>query len=114
VNLASRLEGVNKMYGTNIIISEHTKEKIGEEFFTREIDTIRVKGKTQAIRIYELLDRVLINDEPFRRCIEHMQKDCDIIKMVNFVTQLFHFNQGNHSRLMMAPRIHSLKNVTSI
>ena len=94
VNLASRLEGVNKMYGTNIIISEHTKEKIGEEFFTREIDTIRVKGKTQAIRIYELLDRVLINDEPFRRCIEHYAEGLRHYKNGEFRDAIISFQSG--------------------
>src|SRR5437870_3310715 len=46
VNLGSRLEGVNKEYGTQIIISEATWEYIKERLATRELDVIRVKGKT--------------------------------------------------------------------
>lgn len=55
VNLASRLEELNKEYGTNIIISEHTYALIQQENFTvRELDCVRVKGKEQAVTIYEL------------------------------------------------------------
>jgi adenylate cyclase len=55
VNLASRLEGVNKEYGTGIIISEATYEEVKDLFFARELDYIIVKGKTKPIKIYELL-----------------------------------------------------------
>jgi len=55
VNLASRLEGVNKVFGTEIIISEHTNEKVKDELVTRELGTIRVVGKNIPIGIYELI-----------------------------------------------------------
>lgn len=55
VNLGSRLEGVNKMYGTNIIISEHTYELVKEYFIIRDLDIIKVKGKDRPVKIYELL-----------------------------------------------------------
>jgi len=55
VNLASRLEGTNKEYGTNIIISEFTYERIKDELFCRELDAVRVKGKKLPVRIFELL-----------------------------------------------------------
>ena len=55
VNLASRLEGTNKEYRTNIIISEFTYESIRNELFCRELDAVRVKGKKLPVRIYELL-----------------------------------------------------------
>lgn len=54
VNLASRLEGANKFYGTSIIASETTVALAGDAFAWRELDTVRVKGRTQALRIYEL------------------------------------------------------------
>ncbi len=55
VNLASRLEGVNKQYGTNIIISQFTYEQIKHEpFVMRELDSVVVKGKEQPVIIYEL------------------------------------------------------------
>lgn len=55
VNLASRLEGLNKVYGSHIIISQYTLELLTEEYVIRELDQVKVKGKTQAIRIYEVL-----------------------------------------------------------
>jgi len=56
VNLASRLEGTNKQYYTEIIISEKTYELIKDSgAVTRELDDIRVKGKRKPVKIYELL-----------------------------------------------------------
>jgi adenylate cyclase len=55
VNLASRLESVNKFYGTRLLISEATREMAGAAIEVREIDSIRVKGKNDAVRVYELL-----------------------------------------------------------
>ena len=55
VNLASRLEGLNKTYKTHIIISEFTQARLGDEFLTRCLDTVKVKGKEKAVVIYELM-----------------------------------------------------------
>ena len=55
VNLGSRLEGLNKVYGTNIIVSQMTFEKVEEEFLGRELDLVRVKGKGLPVKIFELL-----------------------------------------------------------
>ena len=55
VNTASRLEGVNKMYGTGIMMSEHTYEQVEEKVIVRELDVTQVKGRHEALRIYELL-----------------------------------------------------------
>ncbi|HBF34661.1 TPA: adenylate/guanylate cyclase domain-containing protein [Candidatus Sumerlaeota bacterium] len=52
-NLASRLEGVNKQFGTRILISEATKEKLGSDFAVREISRIQVVGKEEPIRVFE-------------------------------------------------------------
>jgi adenylate cyclase/guanylate cyclase len=57
VNLASRLEGANKFYGTTVIASETTVALTGEDFAWRELDAIRVKGRNQALKIYQLLAR---------------------------------------------------------
>ncbi|MCK4782626.1 MAG: adenylate/guanylate cyclase domain-containing protein, partial [Desulfobacteraceae bacterium] len=54
VNLGSRLEGANKNYKTNILISEYTYERVKDEFVCMEIDSVRVKGKTQPVKIYQL------------------------------------------------------------
>lgn len=55
VNLASRLEGINKLYGTNIIVSEQTWVHVKDGFSFREIDLVRVKGKESPSAIYELI-----------------------------------------------------------
>jgi adenylate cyclase len=57
VNLASRLEGVNKIYGTGIIVSESTYQQAGNTFLFRELDLVQVRGRLQPVTIYELLGR---------------------------------------------------------
>ena len=55
VNLASRLESLNKYYGSNVIISQFTHEKCAADFEVRTLDYVLVKGKIKAVSIYELL-----------------------------------------------------------
>jgi class 3 adenylate cyclase len=55
VNLASRLEGANKFYGTTILAAEATVAAAGDGFVWRELDSIKVKGRDQAVKIYEPL-----------------------------------------------------------
>lgn len=55
VNLASRLEGTTKKYGVDVLICETTYAQIRDEFFCREVDAIRVKGKKQSTHIYSVL-----------------------------------------------------------
>jgi len=57
MNLGSRLEGTNKVYGTITLVSEATYQAVGDAFTFREVDLVRVKGKEEPIRIYELLGR---------------------------------------------------------
>ena len=56
VNLASRLEGITKEYHVQLIISEATYRHVASQFVCRELDKIRVKGKTLPVNIYELMD----------------------------------------------------------
>jgi adenylate cyclase len=55
VNLAARLEGLNKMYGTTILVSQAIHDRVGERFVFRCIDRVAVKGRGQSIFVYELL-----------------------------------------------------------
>ena len=57
VNLASRLEGVNKIYGTRLLINEDCFRLAQSEVEVREIDLIAVYGKSEPVRIYELLSK---------------------------------------------------------
>jgi adenylate cyclase len=68
VNLGARLEGINKVYKTanNIIISEFTKNELSDNLTTRELDSVRVKGKTRPVAIFELVgekDIIVYSDE---------------------------------------------------
>jgi len=55
VNLASRLEQANKFYGTRILVNETTRNLAGDTLAFREIDSLRVAGKQETVRVYELL-----------------------------------------------------------
>jgi adenylate cyclase len=64
VNLASRLEGINKEYGTNIVISQFTCDLIrNDSFSVRELDSVRVKGKKEPVTIYELVGRGTLDQD---------------------------------------------------
>jgi adenylate cyclase len=67
VNLGSRLEGINKEYGTKIIISEFTYAEVKDEFVCREVDQVKVKGKTKPIRIFELVAEGKVSAERRQR-----------------------------------------------
>jgi len=72
VNLGSRLEGASKQYGTDIIISENTYRPCADKVWARELDYIKVKGKDQPVKVYELVglrDQPLADDQ--KRIIEH-------------------------------------------
>ncbi|RLJ65299.1 GAF domain-containing protein [Sulfurisoma sediminicola] len=56
VNLAARLESACKQYGTHILVSEFTYKALKGTYFSRELDLVVVKGKTQPVAIYEILD----------------------------------------------------------
>jgi adenylate cyclase len=75
VNLGSRLESASKQYGCDIIISQYTFQPCADLIWHRELDCIRVKGKTEPVRIYELVD---LRTEPLssekEEIIEHYHK----------------------------------------
>ena len=56
VNLAARLEGVNKTYGTWIMVSEETRSQCPDSLFFRKLDRIRVVGINTPVRLYELVE----------------------------------------------------------
>ncbi len=56
VNLASRLESANKLYGTKILISENTAQALRKDYRLREVDKIRVKGKNEPVSVFAVMD----------------------------------------------------------
>ena len=61
VNLASRLEGMNKAYGTQILISEATRRAAGHVFVSRPVDLVLVKGSAQPVELHELLGYLIVD-----------------------------------------------------
>jgi adenylate cyclase len=55
VNLAARLEGLNKFYETQILVTEHTLSQAGDHIETRELDLIAVKGRLSSVRVFQVL-----------------------------------------------------------
>jgi adenylate cyclase len=56
VNLASRVEALNKPFGTDILITEDTWELIGDKFITEEMPAVTVKGKEKPVRIFAIVN----------------------------------------------------------
>ncbi|MBW1805873.1 MAG: adenylate/guanylate cyclase domain-containing protein [Deltaproteobacteria bacterium] len=80
VNLGSRLEGANKSYKTNILISEFTYERVKDEFVCMELDCVRVKGKTLPVNIYQLIgERDYVSQEQIE-AISHFHKGLQLYK----------------------------------
>jgi adenylate cyclase len=57
VNLASRLEGANKAYQTDIMVGPETADAVGDDFVLRQLDLLMVKGKKRPVRVYEVIGR---------------------------------------------------------
>jgi adenylate cyclase len=93
VNLGSRLEGINKQYGTRIIISEFTYAKVKDEFVCREIDLVRVKGKVLPVRIYELVAEGSADDETMKK-IDFFNKGYQLYHQKEFTAAIEQFNNG--------------------
>jgi adenylate cyclase len=55
MNLAARIESANKLYGTRVLLSEATRTAFGPAFLLREIDLVRVVGRKQPVRLFELV-----------------------------------------------------------
>jgi len=55
VNLGSRIEGLNKIYGTDILLGENTARVVKDDFLLRKVDVVRVKGRKQCVGVFELV-----------------------------------------------------------
>ncbi|WP_141326609.1 adenylate/guanylate cyclase domain-containing protein [Myxococcus sp. AB025B] len=64
VNLASRLEGAAKVFGTRTLVAEDTVRSAGGVVLTRELDLLRVKGKQQPVRVFELVGPATMTPPP--------------------------------------------------
>ncbi len=85
VNLASRLEGANKSYETTIMIGPETFGDVEGRFVTRMLDDIRVKGKDEPVRVYELVAEELSEvTESKLKAIEHFNRGIGLYRDLEF------------------------------
>jgi adenylate cyclase len=94
VNLASRLESVNKQFGTRILVSGETIAAAGDAVVSREIDRIRVKGKTLPTRIFELVGRPGEIPETTRQGLEAFQSATQLYWKRKFQAALGQFKRA--------------------
>ncbi|MAE49924.1 hypothetical protein CMI48_03795 [Candidatus Pacearchaeota archaeon] len=85
INLGSRLEGLTKPYGVSIIISESTKQLLKNSFLCRKLDSVKVKGKTKPVDIYEL-------------CLTKTPKETSFIKL--YEQALNHYFKQNFTKAL--------------
>lgn len=84
VNMTSRLESINKYYGTRVLITEQTWQQINQHFVTRLIDKVVMVGKTAPITIYELLADTSTVSEKIRRQVEQYESAYRLYGSRNF------------------------------
>jgi adenylate cyclase len=91
VNLASRLESLCKQYHASILISENTYKKLRGTYRIREVDNVVVKGKTETVSVFEVLDHY--DDSTFP----------NVMEVVNlFKSGLNHYRKGSWDRAIDA------------
>ncbi len=78
VNLASRLEGLTKFYQVKIIVGENTWQQTKDDFIFRKIDKVQVKGKKQAVEIYQPLCPTLEQSDELRAELEQHHHALDL------------------------------------
>lgn len=111
VNLGARLEGANKFYGTEILISESTYHAAKSKIEVREIDLIKVKGKTKAVRIYELLAKKGQLDKGQKQLIKQFEEGLQAYRKQDWGKALsqFKLNPNDSPSKVFIERIKELK-----
>jgi len=84
VNLASRLEGVNKLFGTHIIISQSTLDLTGDRFLCRKLGRVQVKGKSEVTTIHELLGHKALVDMADYGWLDEFDRGRDLYEKGDF------------------------------
>jgi adenylate cyclase len=84
VNLAARLEGVNKQYGTWILASDDTVRETGNHLLTRKLDRVRVVGINEPVRLHELVDTMEQASEEQHKLVKVYHEALDIFENRNW------------------------------
>ncbi len=99
VNLGARLEGLNKPYGTRILISASTREKIKKKpYLVRKLDSVQVKGKKQPIIIYELLCKKDKAKPELINTVECFEKGLELYFKQKWVAAITEFKKADKLR----------------
>lgn len=108
VNLASRIEGLTKNYGVDVMISEVTYERVKDTFVCRDLDRVRVKGKQEPVGLYELVGREV--DETETQFLECWHRALALYRNREFASAKEEFNKalqikpGNHAGIVYVGR----------
>jgi adenylate cyclase len=94
VNTASRLEGVNKIYGTRTIINEACALLVQERFILRELDSVRVKGKKHPVRIFEVIAHREQMSEVLKQMLHCFAQGLKLYREMNFVEAKLSFEKA--------------------
>lgn len=110
VNLASRLEGLNRLYGSEIIVSEAVYLKSSQHFQFRKLDSVVVKGKTRPVDIFELLRERTRPDEPAPVEVVHYEEALQLYQAGKFHEALLAFERlpGDRPAVTLSSRCRSL------
>ena len=113
VNLASRIEGLNKLYGTEILVSRSTRDAAGEFFEWRQIDSIAVVGRSQPTELYQPLGPAGEVEETLLKCRDlseaalRLYFDGEFVQAENLFTQAFDLRPDDRASRVLAERCRS-------
>ncbi|QEP44645.1 adenylate/guanylate cyclase domain-containing protein [Ectothiorhodospiraceae bacterium BW-2] len=91
VNLASRLEGANKFFGSKIMISEQTRQLAGEQIVTRYLDTVQVVGKKEPVIVYEVMGVAGEIEPSLQQLLDGYQQGIDLYRQRDFTAAAAQF-----------------------
>ncbi|MDH5581767.1 MAG: adenylate/guanylate cyclase domain-containing protein, partial [Bdellovibrionales bacterium] len=110
VNLAARLEEAAKQYGIYTQVSQFTKEIIdSEDFLWRELDTVRVVGKSEPVTTYELIGLLDDADENLKNLKEHFEKGIELYKSEKWDEAISAFNKSLECEWARYPELKGVK-----
>jgi len=95
VNLASRLEGANKQYGSHIMISDFTYQQVKDRVTVRELDLIQVKGKNEPVKVWELMGEANMHlTDNQKQSLEIYHEGLRLYRSRNFQEAIAYFQQA--------------------
>lgn len=98
VNLSARLEGVNKIFKTSIIIGENTWQQVKDNYICRELDKLKVKGKSQPTTIYELICTKEEENASLTHLLAQYKKALSLYQEANFEKAIVIFDDLSKSQ----------------